>query len=222
MRIHLQTRSFAALAAAWGLCAAPAVALAQESALERSYFAAKLQLGIGGEVEVDTVAGSVEDDLELGWGAALQYMARLHKHFALGGLLGFESWQSEGRDDANLDRNLLFDLAVVPQGVLPVGRDVELYLALGLGLSLDTIGDDEINIGGTLVSAEIDTALGFALLPVLGVRFAVSRDVGLLAEIGYALHTYEHEADATVVIGGASTDIDLTLGELALNLGVTF
>jgi hypothetical protein len=224
MRIHPHSRwswSAALLACCCALGAAPVSA--QESSLERSYFAAKLQLGIAGEVEIETAAGSGEDDLELSWGAAVQYMARLHKHFALGGLLGFESWQSEGRDDADLDRNLLFDLAVVPQGVFPVGEDLELYLALGIGLSLDTIGDDQINIGGTLVSAEIDSALGLAVLPVLGVRFAVSRDIGLLAELGYSLHSYEHEIDATVIaVGGGSTDFDVELGELALNFGVTF
>ena len=222
MRTRLRSWSVVSLVGvACGLCSAPA--RAQESSLERSYFAAKLQLGFGGEVEIETAAGTVESDLELGWGAAVQYMARLHKHFALGGLLGFESWQSEARDDANLDRNLLFDLAIVPQGVFPVGRDVELYVAFGIGLSLDTIGDDSINVGGSLVSAEIDTAVGLALLPVLGVRFAVSDDVGLLAELGYSLHSYEHEAEASVIaVGGASTEFDLSLGEVALNLGVTF
>jgi hypothetical protein len=196
---------------------------AQESSLERSYFAAKLQLGVAGELEIETAAGSGEDDLELSFGAAGQYMARLHKHFALGGLLGLMSWQSDGREDADLDRNLLFDLAIVPQGIFPVGDDLELYLALGIGLSLDIIGDDQLNVGGALVSAEIDSALGLAVLPVLGVRFAVSRDVGLLAELGYALHSYEHEVDASVGAAvGASADFDVELGELALNFGVTF
>jgi hypothetical protein len=222
MRIHPHAGwSAALLASCCALGTAPASA--QENSLERSYFAAKLQLGVAGEVEVEIAAGSGEDDLELTWGAAVQYMARLHKHFALGGLLGFASWQSDGRDDANLDRNLLFDLAIVPQGVLPVGSDFELYLALGIGLSLDTIGDDQIAIGGTLVSAEIDSALGLAVLPVLGVRYALSRDIGLLAEIGYSLHSYEHEAEGTVIaVGGASIDFDVELSELALNFGVTF
>jgi hypothetical protein len=222
MSIRPQTLPSAALiAACFALGAAPA--RAQDRPLERSYFAAKLMLGIGGEVETEAVGASFDDDLELSWGAGLQYMVRLHRHFALGGLLGFQSWQSEGRDNADLDRNLLFDLALVPQGVLPVGDDVELYVAFGIGLSLDAIGDDEINVGGNLVRAEIDTALGLALLPVLGVRFAVSRDVGLLAELGYALHSYEHEAQASVVgVGGASTDFEISLGQLALNLGVTF
>lgn len=221
MSIRPHTRWFAALVATCaGLWAAPADA--QENSLERSYFAAKVMLGLGGEVEFDTGVASVDDDLELSWGAGLQYMARLHRHFALGGLLGFQSWQSDARDDADLDRNLLFDLAVVPQGVLPVGRDLELYAAFGIGLSLDSIGDDEIAVGGAAVSAEIDTAVGLALLPVLGIRFAVSRDVGLLAELGYSLHSYEHEAEGAVGGLGGSADFDLELGQFALNFGVTF
>jgi hypothetical protein len=220
MRNRLPISLQAALAAASLLYSAPA--LAQEREIQKSYMAAKLMLGIGGELETETPAASVEDDLELSWGAGLQYMGRLHPHFALGVLLGFQSWQSDTRGDLDLDRNVLVDFAVVPAGMFAVSRDVELYLALGLGLSIDFIGDDELNVGGTLVTAEIDAAIGFALLPVIGARFALSRDVGLLAELGYALHSYEHEAEGTVAGFTGSTDFDLSLGQLALNLGVFF
>jgi hypothetical protein len=209
-----------ALAAASLLDSAPA--LAQERAIQQPYMAAKLMLGLGGEVEMEAPLGSFEDDLELSWGAGLQYMARLHRHFALGGLLGFQSWQSDGRDDANLDRNVLVDFAVVPAAMLALSGEVELYLALGLGLSMDFIGDNAVSFGGGLVNAEIDEAIGFALLPVLGVRFALSRDVGLLAELGYSLHSYEHEAEGTVGGVTGTTDFDLDLGQLALNFGVFF
>jgi hypothetical protein len=216
-----------AAAAAW-LCVAlfavavgAAPARAQRSDMEESYFAGKLMLGVGGEAELDTAIGDFEDDLELSWGAGFMYMARLHRHFALGGLFAFQSWQGDAREDADLDRNLLFDLAVVPQGVLPVSDDLELYVALGLGLSLDMIGDDEIVVGGVSV-AEVDSAFGLAVLPVLGLRFAVSRDVGLIAELGYSLHSYEHEASGGVGGFGASTEFDLSLGQVALNFGVSF
>ena len=209
-----------ALTAASLLHCAPA--LAQEREIQKPYMAAKLMLGLGGEVETETPAGTAEDDLELSWGAGLQYMARLHSHFALGALLGFQSWQSDVRDDLDLDRNVLVDFAVVPAGMFAVSGEVELYVALGLGLSMDFVGDDEVNEGGALVGADIDEAIGFALLPVIGARFAVSRDVGLLAELGYALHSYEHEAEGTVAGVTATTDFHLSLGQLALNLGVFF
>jgi len=220
MRNRMPTALLGTLTAASLLYSAPA--RAQERDIQKSYMAAKLMLGLGGELETELLAGSSEDDLELSWGAGLQYMARLHPHFALGALLGFQSWQSDVRDDFDLDRNVLVDFAVVPAGMFAVGGEVELYVALGLGLSMDFIGADEVNVGGALVGAEIDEAIGFALLPVLGARFALSRDVGLLAEIGYALHSYEHEAEVTVAGFTGATDLELSLGQLALNLGVFF
>jgi hypothetical protein len=196
-----------------------APALAQERRLEKSYFAVELMLGLGGEADIEPSLASGEDDMLPSWGAGLQYTHRLHRHFALGALLGFQSWQTEGLDETNVDRSVLFDFALVPAGVFPLSRDVELYLALRLGLSMDFLGADEAlsDISGQV--AEIDPAVGPVVAPLIGVRFALSDDFGVLAELGYALHWYEHEAS---VSGLGSYEFELSLAQIALNLGVFF
>lgn len=220
----------AALAAASALCAA-GHARAQERSLQAPYFAAKLITGVGGAVETAGPIAARTDDLEPSWGAGLQYMARLHRHFAVGALLSFQSWQSDRGSRADRDRNLAIDGAVVPAGVLPINRDFELYAAAGLALGMDVIGDLAVALEVSGIdpdpgmAMEIDEAFGFVLLPVLGARLAVSQDVGVLAEVGYSLRWYEHELivrDERNLELARVIPFDVSFGQLTLSLGVFF
>ena len=174
-----------------------------------------------GEVEVDGVPGSAKGDLELRYGVGVQYQHPLHEFISLGGQIALHSWQTEAGDDANLDRNLLLDVSLVPALRYAVERDIELYLAVPVGLTLDFIGEDTSVAAGD-ASAEVGTGIGFNLALMPGVRFALSDGFGLLAEIGYSLHSFSHEVTGAVGALGASYDFDVTLSELAINLGVFF
>jgi hypothetical protein len=220
----------AAFAATVALCAA--TARAQERGLEASYFAGKLSVGAGGDVEIEGETATLNDDLLPSWGAAAQYMARVHRHFAIGGVLALWSWQSADGADADRDRKFTGDGAVVPAGVLPLGRDAELYLAAGLALSVNVLGDraEALEVSGvdpqSPLIKELDEGIGFALLPALGGRLALTPSVGLLAEVGYALRWYEHELvmwDEEIAFEiGRRIPIDVALGQLTFALGVFF
>lgn len=191
---------------------------------EDPYFAAKLMLGVAGEgeIEFDGLAGAGgEGDLEVTYGAGLQYQHPLHEFFSLGGQLSLRSWQSEVEEDApvDVDRNLLFDISLVPAGRYMVDHDVELYLAIPVGLALDFPGDDGFAAGGA-ASAEVNTGVGLNLAFMLGARFTVSEGFGLLAELGYQLHSFSHELEAMAAGVTTSTEFDVSLGQVAINVGV--
>jgi hypothetical protein len=205
-----------ALASICGFSCLFAVASAQADTVDDGYFAAKLMLGVAGEadVEVDGVPGSIESDLELTYGAGVQYMHPLHEHFSLGGQVALRSWQTEAGDAANADRNLLLDVSLVPAGRVAIDHDAELYLAVPVGLALDFWGDDEF-AGG---AGEVSTGIGLSVAFMLGARFALSTGFGLLGELGYELHSFTHEVE----VAGVSGDADVSMGQLAINLGVFF
>jgi hypothetical protein len=204
---------------------------AQTQSRDENYFAAKLMLGLGGDVDasVGNSNTSASSDAELTFGGGFGYMVPLHRYFVLGGQLSVQSWQSKAGDNANADRNVMGDLTLVPQGRLPLTHDIELYVAVPIGLSLDFLSRSQVTagvggIGGA--SVDVDPALGFTVSFMAGARFALADSFGLLAELGYSLHSFSHSVTGTVnVLGasaGASTDLDIDIGQFALNAGVFF
>jgi hypothetical protein len=198
------------------------------------YGLVKLMLGVSGKMSSSggsaNVAGitatasgaSVSDNLRVTFGGGAQYMHPLHRYFVLGGLFSAQSWQSSSQHSAGGGRNLMLDLAVVPQGRLPITDTIELYIGLPLGVTLDFLNGPSVMAAGVNVSGK-DTAVGFNLSAVFGARFALSKSVGLLAEIGYALHAFSHDITVAVpVVGTVSASADITLEQLALNAGVFF
>lgn len=183
-----------------------------------------LVMGFGGTVEVE----ATDDDLEATIGLAGSVMYPLHRYFALGGRLTFVSWQSETGDAGDWDRSSIVDLAVVPAATFRVDDAVELYLGLALGPSIDVFGPNEEldNLFGGAV--EVDPALGFAVTPLFGARFWLGNSVGLTAELGLALHSYEHDVNvqpSAVVplpLPGASASFDLDVTQPNLDVGVFF
>jgi hypothetical protein len=208
----------------------------RDDALRGDYLAIKVTLGIGGssDLQSDSVsllgatfdvrdASGWNDDLELSYGLAAQYMWDLHRYFALGGLFGVLSWRSEVDDDFDADRNIGFDLAVVPQGRLPLSDAVELYVSVPIGVTLDLFNQADRQALNGNFKLEGDSAIGFALSVLLGARFAITRSFGLLAEFGYTYRTFGHEI--TVIAAGstlAKINGDISVGQFALNVGAWF
>jgi hypothetical protein len=211
---------------AWLMPLAALVAAAPAEAQEArsqddSYVALELLLGVGGEAEAEIeIPGlgdpTVETDLEASFGGALSWMSPLHRYFVLGAQLGVLSWTVEDADD----RNLLTDLLLVPQGRLPVSDDLELTLSVPVGLVVDFWGGDDVNAGA--VMADVAPAFGFEIGFLLGLRYAVSSSVGLLARLGYVMHSFTHEAELDVGGASATQDLGISLGQPRIQLGVSF
>jgi hypothetical protein len=222
------------------LCAFASPSLAEPShAFDDNYVAAKLMLGFGGSSSASkTVLGTeVEGDSDLGvsFGVAGQYMVPLHEYFALGGMLGITSWRSSAGADAGGSRNLVFDLAVVPEGKYAIMDKLELYATLPIGLAWDFL--NEVNVRsaqylpllGLNAGSELDggSALGFMIGFFVGARFLVTDSIGVFGELGYTHRSVSHTLEASSRIGMVSTtdeipDVSLSFGQFALNLGVTF
>jgi hypothetical protein len=201
------------------VCALSASSSAFAQDLQNSddgYLAPKLVLGFGGEAEVDPEGpGSVEDDLELTYGLGLAYMHPLHQYFALGGQVIVASWQTEAGEEFNVDRSSYVDISLVPQLKYAVSEEVELYASIPIGLTLNFLGEDEDETAGT--------GVGFNLALMLGARFAIGESWGLLGEIGYQLHSFTHTVEVDVPVAGTvESDVDISLAQIGLNLGVWF
>jgi hypothetical protein len=214
---------------------------ADNTPLDHSYFAAKLTLGIGGSGSLtsDSISfagvtattdrpAKSSDDLELSYGLAVQYMVPVHTYFVIGGLFGITSWKTDSAD-SDASRNLALDLAVVPEGRIPVLRNLELYLAVPVGLTFDWFNQIESHTTvGNVASASIsaDTAVGFMISILLGARFAVLDSFGLFAEVGYIHRQFSHEitgSGSVFGVGGSTkANADISMGQFALNLGAYF
>lgn len=214
---------------AGGLIAAHAAAQDKSPTQSRdeNYFAAKLMLGLGGDVDVGVGNVSGSGDAEVSFGAGFGYMVPLHRYFVLGGQIALQSWKAENNGNTNNDRNLMGDLTLVPQGRLPLTRDVELYLAVPIGLSVDFLNQIGANVAGAAgASVDADPAVGFTISFLAGARFALADSFGLLAELGYSLHSFSHNVSVSANVGGVggsvNTDVDVDIGQFALNVGVFF
>lgn len=211
---------------------------AHADSLDEPYIAAKLTLGFGGDATTtyEGNLGRVERDqsLQASFGLAGQYLYPLHEYFSVGGLLGFQSWRSTADGDGG--RNLVFDLAVLPQGKFElIKNELELNVTLPIGLALDML--NEVNARsalfatatGAAAGGQIDggTALGFVIGFLVGARYQLVEDVGLLAELGYLYRTVGHTITASASGGGivsveTDADVNVSWGQFALNLGAYF
>jgi opacity protein-like surface antigen len=219
--------------------AATTPAAAQD--LDDPYLAVGLMLGLGGEVEIENASVSgpggeimfdpvnnPEADAEVGIGGGAQYIYPLHRYFALGGKFALLSWRSDS--DAEGGRNLAFDIALVPQGRLPLSAAVELYLSVPIGVTLDLLNEVETSsmLAAPLVTGGVEAGAGFGfnLAALVGARFALAREFGIFTELGYSLHGVSHDVDANARVAGVSTqitfEVDASWWQIALNAGVYF
>jgi len=222
------------LAALVCLLVSTTAAAQQTESRDDPYGLVKLLLGVAGSVSssggsanvggvtATSTGTSASDDLRLTFGGGAQYMHPLHRYFVLGGLFSVQSWQSRGQHNAGNGRSLMLDLDVVPQGRLPITNDIELYIGLPIGLTVDFLNGPTAMAAGVNVSGK-DTAVGFNFSAVFGARFALSKSVGLLAEVGYVLHSFSHDIKVTApIVGTVTASAHLPLEQLALNAGVFF
>jgi hypothetical protein len=218
----------------------PSAAHAQRGPLDDPYIAAKLTLGFGGTAtstrDAFNATISTDRSLQAAFGLAGQYVYPLHDYFAVGGLFGFHSWRSTSDGDGG--RNLVFDLAVLPQGKYELIKNVlELNVSVPIGLALDMLNEVDARsslflpaLGNVLGgSFEGNTALGLVVGFLVGARYELVEDVGLLAEFGYIYRTVGHELKATASNGSGSViastepvDVSVSWGQFALNLGAYF
>lgn len=194
------------------------------------YIAAKFTLGIAGSVEAETGNMGWDSDLDVSFGMAGQFVWPLHRYFALGGTLGLMSWQSADGSDSQSSRNLVFDMAVLPEGRYPIAKSLELYVAMPIGLSIDSLNEvDRHNLlylpvlgQGATVDIEGDTAAGFMVGVLFGVRWQVARPVGVLAELGYTYRTFSHFVGVRGGNRALGSDVSVSFGQLAFNFGAYF
>jgi hypothetical protein len=198
-------------------------ALAQDLENEEDgHFFAKLMLGLGGEATLDADGvADPDDDMELTYGAGLGYMHPLHANFALGAQLSVLSWTTDDLDRVDADRSMMFDISLVPQPKFAVSDNIELYASIPLGLTFNSFGGDDYFSNGA-ASAEISSGLGFNLALMLGARFALGESAGLLAEVGYAYHAFSHTVEVEALGLQAEGDLDISIGQIALNVGGWF
>jgi hypothetical protein len=190
------------------LSVAPTTALAREPSPGPEAVAnmsptiiAKLQLGLGGTAS----AGGVEDDMLPAFGGALWYDHPLHTYFALGGLVSYARWITDGSNTVGHEGNNLIDISLVPRVRYPLEDRVELYLALPVGLAIDAASGDPY---GT----DDDTGLGFNFSALFGGQLAVTEGFGIVGEMGYGIHSVSHSF--------AGTDVDVDLQQFQVTAGI--
>jgi hypothetical protein len=210
----------------------PGAASAQaRGTLEDPYIGVNVHLGFGGSETYEASNTERSRSLSASFGLAGRYVHPLHAYFALGGSLGLTSWRGSS-DDAG-SRNLLFDLLVLPTGKYALTRDLELYVSVPLGLALNSLNEvDRLSqFFGPYVQAfaEVDgnTAFGFAIGAMFGMRYQLLESVGLLAELGYMHHSFSHQLTGSIGAAGTTfkgdpVDVDLSFGQFALNIGAYF
>lgn len=209
------------------MCLIPALsahAQQRNNAKMGNRFGAKLMFGLGGEVEIDADVnvnvpilgpiggrGNVDDDMETTAGIGLTFEAPFHEYLTAGALLAVLSWNSDARDDTNVDRYTLLDLDGFIKVRIPLqlgAMAFEPYAMLPLGFSFNFPGDDDPD--------EVGTGVGWNSGLMLGAVLFVSDSIGLNAELGYAVHYVTHEVD----LDRTDPDFDLSIGQGAFNLGV--
>ena len=213
-------------------------ASAQQTALIDPYFAAKLTLGFGGSastsVEANGTTYSSDRSLQASVGVAGQYLYPLHDFFSVGGMLGIQTWRSTADGDGG--RNIVFDLAVLPQGkYVLIPNQLEVNVTIPIGLALDMLNEVDAsntlfrNGSGAAAGGKIEgnTALGLVVGALVGARYQVMDTFGLLLELGYLYHSVGHTVTTSAMGGNLvsvsnDTDVSISWGQFALNVGAYF
>jgi hypothetical protein len=217
--MKIVTRIAAIFALSLGLSAWSAAASAQSSRDRgdmRDKIIAKILLGLGGDAKVETnlINLSGTDDLETSTGLAGHYEHPFNDYFVLGGCLAFQSWTTAGESDSDIDRNTLMDLSVLPKVRYALNDTAELYIAVPIGLTFDSLNDSFYD--------DADTGAGWNLSFLFGGQLALTDGLGLMGEMGYSTHSFSHTWTLSTPIGNAKSDYDVSLQQFAVTLGMYF
>lgn len=178
------------------LAAAPTLAQAPSGPADaiRANFYGTLRFA--GETSSDSILGRLDIDMDPGFGGGARLEIPLMDYIVVGGSFQIASLRADGADD----RQSVLDFSGWIKGryVLPnVGRGLELYLGLGIGLS---IAPD--------VDITDDTEVGWNLQFLPGAQYFVTGSLGLLFEFGFTRHHFDADgADLTVLQGTMNVGI---------------
>ena len=168
------------------------------------YPAVALLLGLAG---TDS-RGPADFERNFTFGLLGRYMFPVHKHVSLGGQLAMRSWQSDVGVDNDAGRNMLLELVFVPAATYPATREIELHAILPLGPMLNFADDFE---------GDASVGTGFTIGILVGARFFLDPNFGLLTELGYVAHSFSHDIDIPV-----EAEVELDIDEASLNVGLVF
>lgn len=178
----------------------------------------RFELEAGGEIDWDwrsaLGSGHDDDDLEptLGLGVFARY--GLHEYFSLGGEISVLWWRSDDMEDGNIDRCVLLDIAVRPQGQLPLlDGALDLYVAVPLGVAI-SIPSDEME---DVFDGRLDSGAGVALAVLAGLDYRFLPEFGALVELGWAMHWFVNDIDAQ-----GADDVESTMNQFAFRIGVFY
>jgi hypothetical protein len=195
-----------------------------------------------GEPIVLTAVDGSSDLKTPAFAAEVNYIFSLHRYFGLGGLWGFHTWRSDAAETLREGTSLGVEVGAVIQPRLPVTENLELYVALPITLTLSILneyrtwaqaphvipamqGMPEMTQGD---AEHVDPAFGYGLGALLGARYAISRNFGVLLEFGYRRFAFTHNVDfrvsETLDSMGSGTAIGLATvtQQFRVNAGVFF
>jgi hypothetical protein len=229
-----------------------------EQQLPDQYLAVKLGIGIAGSVsassdaqtlrptdERDTIVLTALDgssDLKSGAIAAeVDYIFSAHEYFGVGGLLGFHTWRSTAAEGTGEGTSLGFQVGFILQPRVPLSRNFELYVSLPISLTLSLLNEYkawaevthprlDAGANGALqgVAEDADPTYGYGIGALIGARYAISGQFGLLLEFGYQRFGFTHDvafrvSDALDNMGsGTNIALHTATSQFRLNAGVFF
>jgi hypothetical protein len=177
--------------------------------------------GFGGESETDAEvavgAGGIgfgleldgEEDLITTLGAQFGAEYVLHRYFALGGEFRFSATNTEGGDDADFDRSMLYDIDLKPRVRYPLASvPLELYFTLPVGLTIPRLSDDLSD----RLDDRLDENIGWNLGIGAGLTYFLTSRIGINLEPMWLMHWFSVEARAPLI----SSDVDFRLRQFRL------
>lgn len=150
---------------------------------------AGLHLGLGGSLvtDPDGPGGDFDDDMLVtpGLQAGADYVVM--DYFSIGGELRLSWFNTDGGDDADVDRSMFFDLDVKPKGRYAFNNiPLEVYGTLPMGLSVAALNDDTGADGGA----------GFNLGFGPGATYFFTDRIGINTEMLGVFHWFGSSVDS--------------------------
>lgn len=168
-----------------------------------------LRLGFGGEIETEVEGGGKgDDDLLATFGAQAGVDYVLMDYVALGGELRLAGVSSDGRDDADIGRDLFIDVVFKPRGRYALAdMPLEVYGTLPLGVTFISVNSD---------IEDVTAGPGFTLGIGGGATYFFTDKLGVNAEMAYLMYWFGSESELPAIAGGGKIEADNSFGQLTL------